>query len=60
MDTNSEIQKYFLGYYDVNENISADGLHSVLCNPLKKFNVQNKLIKLIAQTYNGISVISGN
>ena len=45
-----DIKKYYLGYNDINKDRTADGLCSVLCKALEKFNTQNKLI---AQTYDG-------
>ena len=52
-----ETQEYFLRYNGINKDRrTSDALCSVLCKALEKFNVQNKLI---GQTYDGASVISG-
>lgn len=56
VDSNGEIQEYFLGFYGVNEDRTADGLCNVLCKALEKFNIKHKLV---AQTYDGCSVMSG-
>ena len=50
------IQEYFLGYNDFNEERTTNDLHSVLCKAHEECNIQNKLI---AQTYDGASVMSG-
>ena len=56
IDSNGEIQEYFLRYYEVNEDRTAEGLCSVLCKAPEIFNIQSKLIP---HTYDGASVMSG-
>ena len=56
VDSEGEIQEYFLGFHDVNENRNAEGLCNVLRKVLEKYNVENKLV---AQTYDGASVMAG-
>lgn len=41
-----------MGFYDVNEDRTVDGL----CKALEKFSIKHKLV---AQTYDGCSVMSG-
>lgn len=56
VDTEGDIQEFFLGFHDVNESRNAEGLCNVLCNVLQKYDVQSKLV---AQTYDGASVMAG-
>lgn len=46
----------FWVFYDVNEDRMANGLRCVLCKILEKFTIK---YKLVSQTYNRCSVISG-
>lgn len=56
VDSNGEIQEYFMGFTNVNEDRTAEGLYNVLCKTFKNFNMKEKLV---AQTYDGCSVMAG-
>ncbi|KAJ4437733.1 hypothetical protein ANN_17879 [Periplaneta americana] len=41
VDTEGDIQEFFLGFHDVSESRNAEGLCNVLCNALHKYDVQS-------------------
>jgi hypothetical protein len=51
-----EIKERFLGFFDVSAGRTADQLFSFLTGKFEKFNLQKKLV---AQTYDGAAVMSG-
>jgi hypothetical protein len=51
-----EIKERFLGFFDVNAGHTADQLFSFLTGKFEKSNLQKKLV---APTYDGATVISG-
>lgn len=56
VDTTGIVQEYFLGFFDLGEDRNAPALRDLLFSVIGKFDCQTKLI---AQTYDGASVISG-
>jgi hypothetical protein len=52
-----EIKERFLGFFDVNAGRTADQLFSFLTGKFEKSNLQKKLV---AQTYDGATVMSAN
>ncbi|XP_072395124.1 zinc finger MYM-type protein 1-like [Diabrotica undecimpunctata] len=56
VDTKGVVQEYFLGFFDLGEDRSAPALRDLLFSVIGKFDCK---AKLIAQTYDGASVMSG-
>lgn len=54
---NDSVQERFLGFFDVSKDKTAEGLSTVILNVMKDSKVENKLI---CQTYDGASVMSGS
>ncbi|XP_072401135.1 uncharacterized protein [Diabrotica undecimpunctata] len=56
VDTKCVVQEYFLGFFYLGEDQSAPALRDLLLSVIAKFDCE---AKLIAQTYDGASVMSG-
>lgn len=56
VDAKGAVQEYFLGFFDLGEERNAPALRDLLFGFIGKFYCQNKLV---AQTYDGASVMSG-
>ncbi|XP_017769819.1 PREDICTED: zinc finger MYM-type protein 1-like [Nicrophorus vespilloides] len=56
VDENNDIHERFVGFVDVSPDRTADDLFQHICKTLKEFECSDKLI---AQTYDGAAVMSG-
>jgi hypothetical protein len=54
----SQIKERFLGFFDVSEDRTADALYTIITNVLAPYEF--KKIKLVAQCYDGASVMAGS
>ena len=57
IDENGHTQERFLGFVDVSSDRSADALYRHVVSVVDEYNLKDKLI---AQTYDGAAVMSGN
>ena len=57
IDNIGEIREHFLGFYDVGEDKTADGLCQLLVRVLEPFDFKKKLV---AQTFDGASVMASD
>lgn len=53
---NNEIKERFIGFFDVSDKKNAQGLSSVILSNLEALSIKEKLV---SQTYDGASVMSG-
>lgn len=53
----SELVERFLGFFNVSENHSAEGIFNLLNSVLLDFDIKNKLV---GQCYDGASIMAGH